>query len=148
MEISLTKTYATLYDFYFLYKNYHWNIQNTQHFYHLHLLFDKHAKENFSYVDTVAERLRQMRMPAEANMTELAQHSIIREHDNLFVTEIAPQDMLKNLYKSHITFEEYLQKAKEHYDDEKDFDTHDLLVEVSRSNTQMRWFIESSIAKS
>lgn len=145
MNISLTKTYASLYDIYFLYKNYHWNIQNTQKFFELHELFDKHAKANFSFVDTVAERLRQLHQPAEGDMSKLAEESVIRDNKDIFLYDLTPQTMLKNLYQAHQALSEFLQNAKVELDKEQDFDTQDLIVDISRANNQMQWFIRSSI---
>ena len=62
--------------FYFIYKNYHWNLISAD-FYQYHTLFDKHAGEIFETVDKIAERIRQIGETAEGSLTEYVSLSIL-----------------------------------------------------------------------
>jgi starvation-inducible DNA-binding protein len=136
----LNSLLASSVHFYFIYKNYHWNLISSD-FYQYHMLFDKHASEIFETIDKIAERIRQMGEITEGNLMEYASLSFL-------VGEFAQikdlDQVLSHLADSHDKTIAEIESTVDFCSESKDFATADLLTSFLESHQQMRWFIVAS----
>ena len=134
----LNKILADSQILYWLYKKHHWLVRGAT-FYQLHLLLDKHAKEQLELVDSLAERVQTLGGVAVGDprhVSEIA--SIPRSPDGV---EAVPA-MLSRLLEAHelilIDAHEAAARVAELGDD----GTNDLLVsEVIRTGELQCWFL-------
>jgi starvation-inducible DNA-binding protein len=125
----------TLHD---LYKKHHWQVSGPT-FYQLHLLFDKHFKEQNELVDLIAERIMMLggisiAMSADvAEMTQIPRPPKGRE-------EVPVQ--ISRLLEAHKLLLVEARKMARNAAEEGDDGTNDLLVSnVIRTNETQVWFI-------
>ncbi|HBF82869.1 MAG TPA: DNA starvation/stationary phase protection protein [Streptomyces sp.] len=121
-----------------LYKKYHWLMRGAT-FYQLHLLLDKHAGEQLSLIDSVAERIQTLGGVAVGDPRHVAEITTVpRPPDGV---EEVPA-MLSRLLEAHelilIESHEVAARVQELGDD----GTNDLLVsDVVRGNELQTWFV-------
>jgi starvation-inducible DNA-binding protein len=121
-----------------LYKKHHWQVSGPT-FHQLHLLYDKHAREQAELVDALAERIM-----------ALGGVSVAISHDIAETTRLprapkgreSPADQLRRLLAAHelvlAEAHEYAKAAADNGDD----GTNDLLVsEVIRTNEAQSWML-------
>jgi starvation-inducible DNA-binding protein len=125
-----------------LYKKHHWQVSGPT-FYGLHLLFDKHYKEQAELVDIIAERIQSLggisiAMPQDvAEMTRLSRPPRGRE-------EVPVQ--ISRLLEAHRTILEEAHKSAAEAAERGDDGTNDLLVsDVIRTNEAQAWFISEHL---
>jgi starvation-inducible DNA-binding protein len=125
-----------------LYKKHHWQVAGPT-FYQLHLLFDKHYKEQVELIDLLAERVQilggiSIAMAADvAEMTHIERPPRGREE---------PPVQISRLLEAHeIVLKEARQaarEAQEHGDD----GTNDLLIsDIIRTNEMQVWFLSEHL---
>jgi starvation-inducible DNA-binding protein len=121
-----------------LYKKHHWQVSGPT-FYALHLLFDKHYKEQSELIDELAERIQilggiSVAMAADvAEMTQIERPPKGRE-------EVPVQ--LSRLLEAHELLLKETRNAAELTADNGDDGTNDLLVsDVVRTNEMQVWFL-------
>ena len=127
-----------------LYKKHHWQVSGPT-FYSLHLLFDKHYKEQAELVDTIAERIQSLggvsiAMPHDvAEMSRIARPPRGREEVPVQISRLLEAHQMI-LEQAHQTAAE----AAELGDD----GTNDLLVsDVIRTNEIQAWFISEHLVE-
>lgn len=125
-----------------MYKKHHWQVSGPT-FYSLHLLFDKHYKEQAELVDTIAERIQSLggisiAMPHDvAEMTKLSRPPRGRE-------EVPVQ--ISRLLEAHQTILEEAHKSAARSAERGDDGTNDLFVsDVIRTNEAQSWFISEHL---
>jgi starvation-inducible DNA-binding protein len=125
-----------------LYKKHHWQVSGPT-FYSLHLLFDKHYKEQAELVDVIAERIQSLggisiAMPQDvAEMTRLPRPPRGRE-------EVPVQ--ISRLLEAHQTILEGARRSATEAAARGDDGTNDLLVsDVIRTNEAQVWFISEHL---
>jgi starvation-inducible DNA-binding protein len=125
-----------------LYKKHHWQVSGPT-FYGLHLLFDKHHKEQADIVDAIAERVQSLggvsiAMPQDvAEMTSIPRPPRGRE-------EVPVQ--ISRLLEAHRTILEEAHKYAAEAAERGDDGTNDLLVsDVIRTNEAQAWFISEHL---
>ena len=125
-----------------LYKKHHWQVSGPT-FYSLHLLFDKHYKEQDELADAIAERIQSLggisiAMPQDvAEMTRLSRPPRGRE-------EVPVQ--ISRLLEAHRTILEEAHKFAAEAAERGDDGTNDLLVsDVIRTNEAQAWFISEHL---
>lgn len=134
----LNKLLADTQILYALYKKHHWLVRGAT-FYQLHLLLDKHAGEQVTLVDTIAERVQTLGGVAVGDPRLAAELTRIpRAPDGV---EEVPA-MLSRLLEAHeiilIDAHEAAARAAEMGDD----GTNDLLVsDVIRTGELQAWFL-------
>jgi starvation-inducible DNA-binding protein len=123
---------------YALYKKHHWLMRGAT-FYQLHLLLDKHAGEQLTLIDTVAERIQTLGGIALGDPRHVAEITRVpRPPDG---AEEVPA-MLSRLLEAHelilIESHDIAARVAERGDD----GTNDLLVsDVIRTNELQAWFL-------
>lgn len=121
-----------------LYKKNHWQVAGPT-FYALHLMYDKHYKEQLDLVDMIAERVQM-----------LGGVSLATPHDVVQITRIErpPRDaeevpvQLSRLLEAHEMILEAAHSACRRANDDGDDGTADLLISnVIRTNEMQVWFV-------
>lgn len=134
----LNKVLADTQILYGLYKKHHWLMRGAT-FYQLHLVLDKHAKEQLELVDTLAERVQSLGGVAVGDTRHVAEiTSIPRPPDGV---EEVPA-MLSRLLSAHeailVDSHDAATRAGELGDD----GTNDVLVsQVIRTGELQAWFL-------
>ena len=123
---------------YGLYKKHHWNMRGAT-FYQLHLLLDKHAKEQLELVDTIAERVQTLGGVSVGDPRHVAEiTSIPRPPDGV---EEVPA-MLSRLLHAHEAILTQAHDAAARTAELGDDGTNDLLVsQVIRTGELQAWFL-------
>jgi starvation-inducible DNA-binding protein len=124
-----------LYD---LYKKHHWQVRGAT-FYQLHLLLDRHAGEQLSLVDDIAERIQALGGVAVGDSRHVAEITAIpRPPDG--VEEIPA--MLSRLLEAHETILVESHDVAARSARAGDDGTNDLLVsQVIRTGERQAWFL-------
>ena len=127
---------------YSLYKKHHWLVAGPT-FYQLHLLFDKHAAEQNTIVDQLAERVQSLGGIAVGDPRHAAElTSIDRPPDG---AEDVPA-MIHRLLDAHETIIEEVRDAIDRTAKNEDWGSNDLLMgDVLRTNELQTWFISSHV---
>jgi starvation-inducible DNA-binding protein len=123
---------------YNLYKKHHWLMRGPT-FYQLHLLLDKHAGDQLSLIDLMAERVQTLGGVAIADPRHVAEVTTVpRPPDG---AEDVPS-MLSRLLEAHEIVIEKVREAITKTADSRDDGTNDLLMsDVLRTNEIQVWFI-------
>lgn len=126
-----------------LYKKHHWHVSGPT-FYSLHLMFDKHAKEQTELIDVIAERVQilggvSIAMAFEvADMTRIERPAPGREE---------PFVQLARMLDAHERILVEARRAARAADDNGDEGTNDILVsDVIRTNEMQLWFVAEHLA--
>lgn len=121
-----------------LYKKSHWLMRGPT-FYQLHLLMDKHAREQDALVDAVAERVQTLGAVAVGDPRHVAElTSVPRPPDG---AEEVPA-MLSRLLEAHELVIMEVRATAHRADELGDDGSNDLLVsEVLRTNELQAWFV-------
>jgi starvation-inducible DNA-binding protein len=121
-----------------LYKKHHWQVAGPT-FYQLHLLFDKHFKEQIELVDELAERIQTLGGIAIAMAPDVAEMTRIPRPPR--GREEVPVQISRLLEAHEIILKESRQAARESAEND-DVGTNDLLVsDVIRTNEMQVWFL-------
>lgn len=121
-----------------LYQKHHWQTAGPT-FYQIHLLFDKHYKEQAELVDLIAERIQTLGGISLAMAADVAEETTIprppRGREELPV-------QLSRLLRAHETILLESRTVARKADEADDVGTNDLLVsEVIRTNELQVWFL-------
>jgi len=121
-----------------LYKKHHWQVSGPT-FYQLHLLFDKHFKEQSELVDAIAERIQTLGGVSIAMAHDVAEMTLIprppRGRDEV------PVQITRLLHAHEVVLKETRTMARQAAETGDD-GTNDLLVsEVIRTNELQVWFV-------
>ncbi len=121
-----------------MYKKHHWQVSGPS-FYQLHLLFDKHFKEQSDLVDTLAERIQSLGGVSIAMAHDVAEMTLIPRVPR--GREAVAVQISRLLHAHEIILKEaraMARRAAEAGDD----GTNDLLVsDVIRTNEMQVWFL-------
>jgi len=127
-----TKTLADMY------KKHHWQVSGPS-FYQLHLLFDKHFKEQSDMVDTLAERIQSLGGVSIAMAHDVAEMTLSPRPPR--GREAVPVQISRLLHAHEIILKEARAMARQATEDGDD-GTNDLLVsDVIRTNELQVWFL-------
>src|SRR2546427_1151994 len=127
-----TKTLADMY------KKHHWQVSGPS-FYQLHLLFDKHFKEQSDMVDTLAERIQSLGGVSIAMAHDVAEMTLIPRPPR--GREAVPLQLSRLLHAHEIVLKEARAMARQAAEAGDD-GTNDLLVsDVIRANELQVWVI-------
>jgi starvation-inducible DNA-binding protein len=125
-----------------LYKKHHWQV--TGHtFYQLHLLFDKHYKEQNELVDDIAERIQTLGGISIAMAHDVAEMTMIPRPPR--GREEVPIQISRLLHAHEMILLEARTMARQAADDGDD-GTNDLIVsDVIRTNELQVWFVSEHV---
>ena len=125
-----------------LYKKHHWQVAGHT-LYQLHLLFDKHFKEQNELVDTIAERIQSLGAMSIAMAADVAETTMIPRPPR--GREEVPVQISRLLHAHEMILLEARSMAKQASKDGDD-GTNDLLVsEVIRTNELQVWFLSEHV---
>jgi starvation-inducible DNA-binding protein len=125
-----------------MYKKHHWQVAGAT-FYQLHLLFDKHHREQDELVDTIAERIQILGGVSIAMAADVAETSIIPRPPR--GREEAPVQISRLLEAHEFILKEARTMARE-ASEVGDDGTNDLLVsDVIRGNELQVWFLSEHL---
>jgi len=128
-----------------LYKKHHWQVSGPT-FYMLHLLFDKHAEEQGTLVDSIAERIQSLGGVSLAMAADVAEATLIPRPPK--GREPAPVQLSRLLHAHEVVLKEARTMAGE-ADNRGDDGTNDLIVsDVIRTNEQQVWFVSQHLVNS
>jgi len=121
-----------------MYKKHHWQVAGPT-FYSLHLLFDKHSKEQSELVDEIAERIQLLGGVSVAMAHDIAETTLIPRVPK--GREEVPVQISRLLHAHEIVLREARSMARIAAD-KGDEGTNDLLVSsVVRTNELQAWFV-------
>src|SRR5436305_115902 len=125
-----------------LYKKHHWQVAGHT-FYQLHLLFDKHFKEQNELVDTIAERIQSLGAMSIAMAADVAETTMIPRPPR--GREEVPVQISRLLHAHELILLEARSMARQASKDGDD-GTNDLLVsDVIRTNELQVWFLSEHV---
>jgi starvation-inducible DNA-binding protein len=125
-----------------LYKKHHWQVAGHT-FYQLHLLFDKHHKEQDELVDSIAERIQLLGGISIAMAHDVAEMTMIPRPTR--GREEVPVQISRLLHAHEGILLEARTMARQAADDGDD-GTNDLLVsDVIRTNELQVWFLAQHV---
>ncbi len=125
-----------------LYKKHHWQVSGHT-FYQLHLLFDKHYKEQDELVDSIAERIQLLGGVSIAMAHDVAEMTMIPRPTR--GREEVPVQISRLLHAHEIILLEARTMAKQATADGDD-GTNDLLVsDIIRTNELQVWFLAEHV---
>jgi starvation-inducible DNA-binding protein len=121
-----------------MYKKHHWQVAGPT-FEQLHLLFDKHFKEQSELVDEIAERVQVLGGVSVAMAPDIAERTLIPRLPK--GREAAPMQIARLLHGHEIILREARSMARI-ASEKGDDGTNDLLVSsVIRTNELQVWFV-------
>jgi starvation-inducible DNA-binding protein len=121
-----------------LYKKHHWQVSGVT-FYQLHLLYDKHYKEQSELVDEIAERIQLLGGISVAMAPDIAELTRIQRPPR--GREDVPVQIAR-LLDAHKAILRQARDASEKRGDAGDVGTQDLLISsVVRTNELQTWFL-------
>lgn len=127
-----------------LYKKHHWLMRGPT-FYQLHLLLDKHANEQLTLVDAIAERVQTLGGVAVGDPRHVAELTVIPRPPN--GAEEIPA-MLSRLLEAHETILIASHDAAARAAEQGDDGTSDLLVsQVVRTGELQAWFLAEHLVE-
>jgi len=125
-----------------LYKKHHWQVAGPT-FYPLHLLFDKHFKEQVELVDSIAERIQLLGGVSLAMAADVAETTIIPRVPR--GREPVPVQISRLLHAHEVILEEARTMAR-NAAARGDDGTNDLIVsDVVRTNELQAWFVAEHV---
>jgi len=121
-----------------LYKKHHWLMRGPT-FYQLHLLLDKHAAEQLTLIDSIAERVQTLGGVAVGDPRQVAELTCVPRPPN--GAEEVPA-MLSRLLEAHESILIHAHDAAAQAAEQGDDGTNDLLVSgVIRTGELQAWFL-------
>jgi starvation-inducible DNA-binding protein len=125
-----------------LYKKHHWQVAGPT-FYSLHLLFDKHADEQTTLIDMIAERVQLLGGVSVAMAADIAETTLVPRPPK--GREPVPVQISRLLHAHEIVLKEARTMAKQASEGGDD-GTNDLLVSnVIRTNELQVWFVAEHV---
>jgi starvation-inducible DNA-binding protein len=120
------------------YHKHHWQASGPN-FYMLHLLFDKHAREQAELVDALAERIMQLGAVSVAMAPDVAEMTLIPRAPK--GRERTAEQLARLLHAHEVVLEEARAMAR-YAERDGDAGTGDLIVsDIIRTNEQQVWFV-------
>jgi starvation-inducible DNA-binding protein len=125
-----------------MYKKHHWQVAGPT-FYQLHLLYDKHHKEQSELVDSLAERIQTLGGISIAMAHDVAETTLIPRLPR--GRQEVPVQLSRLLHAHEVILLESRSMAKQAGEDGDD-GTNDLLVsDVIRTNELQVWFLSEHV---
>ena len=125
-----------------LYKKHHWQVAGST-FFQLHLLYDKHHKEQAALVDSIAERIQLLGGVSIAMAADVAETTMIPRPPRGREGALA---QLSRLLEAHEIIMLATRSDAEKINGLGDFGTNDMLVgSVLRTNEMQAWFLSEHL---
>ena len=137
---GLSKVLADSYTLYLKTHNYHWNVTGPM-FQTLHNMFEEQYTEMAVAVDDIAERIRQLGMPAPGTFKEFKALSVINEDEGV----PKAMDMIRNLCKANEAVARTSREAFSTAEAANDQPTCDLLTQRMQVHEKTAWMLRSML---
>lgn len=137
---ELSKVLADSYTLYLKTHNYHWNVTGPM-FQTLHLMFEEQYTELAGAVDDIAERIRQLGLPAPGTFKKFNALSVIDEDDE---TPDAT-GMIANLCEANEVVARTSRAAFRIAEEANDQPTCDLLTQRMQVHEKSAWMLRSML---
>jgi starvation-inducible DNA-binding protein len=125
-----------------LYKKHHWQVAGST-FFQLHLLYDKHYKEQAALADSIAERIQLLGGVSIAMAADVAETTMIPRPPRGREGALA---QLSRLLEAHEIVMLATRSDAEKINGLGDFGTNDMLVgDVLRTNEMQAWFLSEHL---
>jgi starvation-inducible DNA-binding protein len=125
-----------------LYKKHHWQVAGST-FFQLHLLYDKHYKEQAALADSIAERIQLLGGVSIAMAADVAETTMIPRPPRGREGALA---QLSRLLEAHEIVILATRSDAEKINGLGDFGTNDMLVgDVLRTNEMQAWFLSEHL---
>lgn len=139
---QLARLLADSYSLYLKTHNYHWNVTGPQ-FNSLHLMFEGQYTELATAIDTIAERIRALGMPAPGSYSEFTRLTAIEEARGGETAE----EMVRQLVIGQETLARTARQAFPIADEANDQPTADLLTQRLQIHEKNAWMLRSMLAQ-
>lgn len=121
-------------------QNFHWNVTGMA-FGPLHELFQKIYEDHFEAQDDLAERIRQLDVPAEGTLAGMLKRSKVTEHEG----PATDKEMIKMLLDAQETLASTVGGAGELAADLGDTLTEDLCIARGQVHEKFAWFLRAHL---
>jgi starvation-inducible DNA-binding protein len=138
---GLARLLADTYTLYLKTHNYHWNVTGPM-FQTLHLMFEQQYNELALAVDTIAERIRALGLPAPGTYKQFATLSSIKEDDGV----PAAEDMIRALVAGQEAVVRTARSVFPIADRADDQPTADLLTQRMQVHEKTAWMLRSLLS--
>ena len=139
---QLARLLADSYSLYLKTHNYHWNVSGPQ-FNSLHLMFEEQYTELATAIDTIAERIRALGIPAPGSYSEFGRLTAIEEARG----GESAEEMVRQLVIGQETLARTARQAFPIADDANDQPTADLLTQRLQIHEKNAWMLRSMLAQ-
>jgi starvation-inducible DNA-binding protein len=138
---GLSSVLADTYTLYLKTHNYHWNVTGPM-FQTLHLMFEQEYLELALAVDSIAERIRALGLPAPGTYSQFAELTSISEGSG-----VPPADqMIRELVEGHETVARTARRVFSVAESANDQPTCDLLTQRLQVHEKAAWMLRSLLA--
>ncbi|WP_136637140.1 Dps family protein [Pseudooceanicola onchidii] len=121
-------------------QNFHWNVTGMA-FGPLHDLFQKIYEDHFVAQDDLAERIRQLDVPAEGTLAGMLKRSKVSEHEG----KATDKEMIKMLLDAQETLASTVAGAGELAAELGDTLTEDLCIARGQTHEKFAWFLRAHL---
>ncbi len=139
---GLNHLLADSYTLYLMTHNFHWNVTGPM-FNTLHLMFEGQYNELALAVDSIAERIRALGMPAPGTYSEFAKLTSIKEIKG----QPEATKMIKHLIEGHEAVTRTARSIFKTVDAASDEPTADLLTQRMQLHEKTAWMLRSLLEK-
>lgn len=134
----LAQILANTYLLYVKTQNFHWNVIDPR-FYSLHRLLEKEYEDLAEAVDTIAERIRTLRVKAPGSMREFLELGSIEEAEG----NLDGNQMLQQLIQGHEIVAAQIRPRIEESQKLGDEGTADMLIQRLKDHEKTAWMLRS-----
>lgn len=138
---SLGDAVADAFRLYFNVQSLHWNVEGPT-FYGIHKLTEEQYETLNASVDTIAERIRALGLPAPQSLSSLDDRSVIEDLPSSADLKERIETLIRDYEKAGVRLKKIVRKAEE-VDDIK---TADLLTEQLGDYEEFSWMLRATIA--
>ncbi len=135
---GLGRVLADTYTLYLKTHNFHWNVTGPM-FQTLHLMFEQQYNELALAVDSIAERIRALGLPAPGTYKQFTALSSIKEEDGI----PKATDMIRRLVEGHETVARTAREIFPIAEQANDQPTCDLLTQRLQIHEKTAWMLRS-----
>ena len=137
---GLSKLLADSYTLYLMTHNFHWNVTGPQ-FNSLHNMFMDQYTEQWTALDTIAERIRALGFPAPGTYKQFVKLTAIKEVEGVPKAE----EMVSLLVNAHETVAKTARAIFPIVDEVNDQPTADLITQRLEIHEKTAWMLRSTL---
>jgi len=137
---ELIHIFANTYTLHIKTQSFHWNVTGP-HFFSLHKMFEEQSRELAESIDSIAERLRILKVQIPGSFSQLIKLSSIKE------TKTVPtaKEMMKHLMHDNEILSHQTHMLRDIAQKAQDDASVELLIELKRAHEKAAWMLRSSL---